>query len=87
MLTFLPDFWQSARMTTEILTSDVGAKVRAEMGRQRVTMVELSRRTGVARSTLANQINLDTLTVYNLVAIAQALGVRPSTLLIDEVAA
>ena len=74
-------------MTTEILTSDVGAKVRAEMGRQRVTMVELSRRTGVARSTLANQINLDTLTVYNLVAIAQALGVKPSTLLIDEVAA
>ena len=74
-------------MTTETLTSDVGAKVRAEMGRQRVTMVELSRRTGVARSTLANQINLDTLTVYNLVAIAQALGVKPSTLLIDEVAA
>jgi len=74
-------------MPTETLASDIGAKVRAEMGRQRVTMVELSRRTGVARSTLANQINLDTLTVYNLVAIAQALGVKPSTLLIDEVAA
>lgn len=69
------------------LRLDIGAAVRAEMGRQRVTMVELARRTGIARSTLANQINLDTLTVHNLVLIARALDVKASDLIADEVAA
>lgn len=73
-------------MPTESLSSDVGAAVRAEMGRQRVSMVELSRRTGVARTTLAYQINSDSLSLSNFVAIAAALGVKASDLL-TEVAA
>lgn len=67
--------------TDTTLKSDVGAAVRAEMGRQRVTMVELSRRTGVARTTLAHQINISTLTVQNLMLIAQALNITASELL------
>lgn len=70
-------------MPTTTLKSDVGAAVRAEMGRQRITMVELSRRTGVARSTLAHQINSDSLSLSNFVAIAAALDVKASDLLID----
>ena len=73
-------------MPTETLKSDVGAAVRAEMGRQRVSMVELSRRTGVARTTLAHQINTDSLSLSNFVAIAAALGVKPSDLLIEVAA-
>ena len=47
----------------------------AEMARRRVTMVELSKRTGVPRSTLAYQVNSDCLTAHNLLAVAKALGV------------
>lgn len=73
-------------MQTTTLKNDVGTAVRAEMGRQRVTMVELSRRTGVARSTLAYQINEGTLTVSSLLLIAVALGV-PASELLSEAAA
>lgn len=72
-------------MTTRTLPN-VGAAVRAEMGRQRITMVELARRTEVPRSTLAHQIKLSALTVNNLLAIANALNVAAADLL-DEVAA
>lgn len=73
-------------MPTDTLKSDVGASVRAEMGRQRITMVELSRRTGVPRSTLAHQINSDSLSLSNFVAIAAALGVKAADLLIEVAA-
>ena len=73
-------------MPTDTLKSDVGAAVRAEMGRQRISMVELSRRVGVARSTLAYQINNDSLSLSNFVAIAAALGVRAADLLIEVAA-
>ncbi len=69
-------------MPTETIKSDVGAAVRAEMGRQRVTMVELSRRTGVPRSTLAYQINSDKLSLSSFVAIVAALGVKAADLLV-----
>lgn len=73
-------------MPTTARKSDVGEEVRAEMGRQRVSMIELARRTGVARSTLAYQINSGTLTVRNLLLIAEALEVTVAVL-IGEVAA
>jgi transcriptional regulator with XRE-family HTH domain len=59
---------------------DIPAEIRAEMGRQRLTMIGLSDYTGIPRTTLAEQINGNTrITVDNLVKIAKALGVDPST--------
>lgn len=68
-------------MSTPHDASGVGDNIRAEMGRRRVSMVELARRTGVARSTLATQINDGRMTVANLMAIASALDVQASDLL------
>lgn len=61
-----------------------GAEVRAEMGRQRVSMVALAARTNIARTTLAYQINSGRLTVETLRAIAKALDVPLSALVSDE---
>jgi len=71
---------------TTLTVQSVGAAVRAEMGRQRVTMVALARRTGIPRSTLAHQINLSTLTVNNLILIAGSLGVDPGDLFLRAAA-
>lgn len=60
---------------------DVGANVRAEMGRQRINMSELARRTRIPRATLYGQINTGNITVNNLVLIAAALEVAPEALL------
>ncbi len=57
---------------------DVGAEIRAEMGRQRLSMSALADSTGIPRSTLAHQINNGPLTVDTLTAIAEALGKEPS---------
>lgn len=54
------------------------------MGYHRVSMVELGRRTGIPRSTLANQIDSGRITVDNLIAIGNALGVAPAELLPDS---
>jgi transcriptional regulator with XRE-family HTH domain len=64
----------------------LGATIRAEMGRQRISMLELARRTGVARSTLTYQIDKDVLTVANLILIAQALSVTAATLIGEQAA-
>jgi hypothetical protein len=72
-------------MTTQTIP-DVGAAVRAEMGRQRVNMLELARRTGIPRTTLADQVNRSNLTVNNFVLITRSLGVAAGDLL-GEVAA
>ena len=74
-------------MPTEARISDVGEEVRAEMGRQRVSMIELARRTEISRSTLANQVNTNTLTVNNLLLIADALGVTVASLVGEAVSA
>jgi transcriptional regulator with XRE-family HTH domain len=65
---------------------DVGAEVRAEMGRKRLSMVALSDKTGIARTTLAYQINSGRLTVETLVAVAKALDVPLSSLVGEAVA-
>lgn len=65
---------------------DVGQEVRAEMGRQRISMLELSRRTEIPRTTLAHQINTSNMSVKTLVAVAAALEVTVGAL-IGEVAA
>lgn len=70
----MPDFRHDSGMTTQT-RPDVGASVRAEMGRQRVTMLELARRTGIPRTTLAHQVNRSTLSVNNLLLIAESLDV------------
>lgn len=50
------------------------------MGRQRIPMINLSAATGIPRTTLAEQVNGNSrITVDNLVKIAKALGVEPST--------
>lgn len=61
--------------------NDVGSNIRAWMGRRRMTMVELSRRTNKSRQTLTDQINSGRVTVDNLMAIAGALGVDACELL------
>lgn len=67
-------------MPTET-SPDVGLNIRAEMGRQRVSMAKLSRKTGVPRSTLIGQIDSGRITVDTLVRIAGALSVEVSDLL------
>ncbi|SKM82698.1 Uncharacterised protein [Mycobacteroides abscessus subsp. massiliense] len=51
------------------------------MGRQRVNIAELARRTQIARSTLSAQINSENITVKTLLRAAAALKVRPVDLL------
>ena len=36
---------------------DLGINIRGEMGKRRISMVDLANRTNIPRSTLANQIN------------------------------
>lgn len=66
--------------------SEIGQTIRAEMGRRRVSMVELGRRTGIPRTTLAYQIDFGQVTAANLVAIAAALDIAPADLLPTEAA-
>lgn len=68
-------------MPTDMTATQVGLNIRAEMGRRRISMVELHRRTGIARSTLAHQIDVSRVTVDTLVAIAKALDVDVNVLL------
>jgi DNA-binding phage protein len=68
-------------MPPPIDVNDVGSNIRAEMGRRRVNMVELARRTGISRTTLHSQINNTRVTVDTLVAVATALGVEVCDLL------
>jgi len=68
-------------MPTHPIADETGSNIRAEMGRKRVNMSELARRTGISRGTLWGQINGGTVTVDNLVLIADALGVASSDLL------
>lgn len=60
---------------------DLGINIRGELGKRRISMVELANRTGIPRSTLANQINNGPLTVATLLRIATALAVEPAALL------
>lgn len=59
---------------------DVAAGIRTEMTRQGISVLELSRRTDIPRTTLAYQINNGVLTVNNLLLIADALNVRVARL-------
>lgn len=70
-------------MPADSTASAVGQNIRAEMGRRRVSMVELGRRTGIPRTTLAHQIDVSRITVDNLVAIAKALDVDAADFLPD----
>lgn len=72
-------------MSTDTYAAEVGRNVRAEMGRKRISMTELARRTGVSRSTLTHQIDNTRITVDNLQLIADALG-TPTSKLLGEVA-
>ncbi|MDY0113722.1 MAG: helix-turn-helix transcriptional regulator [Corynebacterium sp.] len=60
---------------------DLGDNIRAEMARRRVTLAELSRRTGIARSTLHHQINVGTVSAPTLVEIARVLDVDVNDLI------
>jgi lambda repressor-like predicted transcriptional regulator len=68
-------------MPADTIADELGLNIRAEMGRQRLSMAELSRRTGVSRTTLAYQIDVSGISASNLVLIAQALGLQPADLL------
>ena len=61
--------------------SEIGGNIRAQMGRQRISMAELARRTGINRTTLAHRIDVGGVTAGNLVDIADALDIEPSDLL------
>jgi lambda repressor-like predicted transcriptional regulator len=79
----LPEILQASAVPTDQIANSVGQNIRAEMGRQRVSMSELSRRTGRSRTTLSHQIDISAVTVDNLVLIARALGVSAANLLGD----
>ena len=68
-------------MPTDNIPAGVGSNIRAEMGRQRISMSELARRTRISRTTLAHQIDVSRVTVDTLVLIAHALSIEPSDLL------
>jgi transcriptional regulator with XRE-family HTH domain len=74
-------------MPSDRIANDVGVNIRAEMGRQRMSMVKLAALTGKPRTTLDYQINIGTVTVDNLVLIAAALGVQPADLLPESIEA
>lgn len=65
-------------------SDDVGANIRAEMGRRKINMVQLSQLTGVPRTTLLSQMNVGTISVDNLVLIAKALEVDVRDLLPED---
>ena len=75
----LPGCWQIDGMPPPTRT-ELAANIRAVMGRQRVTMTELSRLTGIPRSTLTSQID-NSLTVDNLLLVADALSTTPADLI------
>jgi lambda repressor-like predicted transcriptional regulator len=77
----LPEILQASAVPTDQIANSVGQNIRAEMGRQRVSMSELARRTGRSRTTLSHQIDISAVTVDNLVLIAQALAIDPSDFL------
>jgi transcriptional regulator with XRE-family HTH domain len=68
-------------MPTSEAARELGSNIRAEMGRQRVSMVELARRTGISRSTLYHQINIGTLSAPALVLVADALDLSIADLI------
>ncbi|WP_052534912.1 helix-turn-helix domain-containing protein [Mycobacteroides abscessus] len=70
------------KTTTETTADRVAANIRAEMGRQRVSVVELARRTGLSRPTVHRQVNDTGLTFDTLDRIARALDVDPAALLV-----
>lgn len=60
----------------------VAAEVRAEMGRQQVTQVQLSRAIGMSQQSLSERLRGKTpFTTDDLDTIADALGVHPAVLL------
>ncbi|MBU8832369.1 helix-turn-helix domain-containing protein [Mycolicibacterium goodii] len=63
------------------LIEEVGSRIRAQMGRRRVSMAALSRSTGIPRATLTNQIDHCGVTVLTLVRIAEALDADPAEFL------
>lgn len=72
-------------MPAEPIANTVGLNIRAEMGRQKMSLKKLSETIGVPRSSLAHQIDISRVTVDNLVLIARALKVEVSELLPDDV--
>ena len=68
-------------MTANVTAADIGSNIRAEMGRARVSMSELARRTGISRTTLIHQIDVSRVTADNLILIAKALNVPAVDLL------
>jgi transcriptional regulator with XRE-family HTH domain len=73
-------------MPAEATATEIGQNIRAEMGRRRINMSELSRRTGISRTTLLHQIDVTRVTVDNLVLIAQALDLPIGELVGESVA-
>jgi len=68
-------------MSADSLVDGLRLNIRAEMGRQRVSMAELSRRTKMPRTTLTHQIDTGTITVETLGLVAAALELDPAELL------
>lgn len=65
----------------------VGPTVRAEAARRRVTVLELSRRTGISRPTLTRRLDGDSaFTVDELQAVARVLDLPVTSLLVDTAA-
>lgn len=67
---------------TQTTSKAIAEELRAEMGRQRVSRVALSQRTGISRTPLGAKLNGDVaFTVDEVVKIAAALGISPHSLL------
>jgi transcriptional regulator with XRE-family HTH domain len=67
-------------MTTTPSDAAVAGEIRAELGRQRLTQIELAIRLGEKRSWVARRLIGETpITVTDLARIADALGVPAST--------
>lgn len=85
-LDYLSEICQFVAMPSST-ARELGELIRAEMGRRRVNMSELSRRTEIARSTLYHQINEGTLTAPALLRVADALGVTVAELIGEKASA
>jgi len=74
-------------MPADPIANTVGLNIRAEMGRQKMSLKKLAETIGVPRSSLTHQIDVSRVTVDNLVLIARALKVEVSDLLPEQIEA
>lgn len=66
----------------EVMTNGIAAEIRGELAKRKMTLTELSERTGMHFSTISRKVSLETrgLTMLEVHKIASALGITATEL-------